>query len=105
VTGPDTITAKLMTGKPLRIVMAIGVVPHGVQPGLAPVKLHGAVEVDPIRDDLAVKLVELRSSVKTKVPKLAGGLKVASQQRRLRHALPAERQGLGFALSLACFFQ
>ena len=35
-TGLDVIAAKLMTGKPLKILEAIKVVPHGVQSGLAP---------------------------------------------------------------------
>jgi hypothetical protein len=78
LTGPDVIAAKLMTDKPLRILKAMQVIPHGVRPGLKSVKLYSRIEVDPLRDDLAVKLVELRSSVKTKHPKLAGGLKVAA---------------------------
>jgi hypothetical protein len=78
ITGPDAIAAKLMTGKPLKILKAIKVVPQGVQAGLRPVKLYGQVEVDPLRDDLAVKLIELRNSVKTRNPKLASGLKVAA---------------------------
>jgi hypothetical protein len=78
ITGPDAIAAKLMTGKPLKILEAIVVTPHGVQPGLKPVKLYNQLEVDPLRDDLAVKLVELRASLKNKNPKLAGGLKVAA---------------------------
>ena len=78
MTGLDVIAAKLITGKPMRILKAIEVVPHGVQPGLLPVKLYGQVEVDPLRDDLAVKLVELRDSLKTKEPHLAAGLKVAA---------------------------
>jgi hypothetical protein len=49
-----------MTGRPLKSLEAIKVVPHGVQPGLVPVKLYSQLEVDPLRDDLAVKLVELR---------------------------------------------
>jgi len=75
VTGPDAIGAKLMTGKPLKILKAIEVIPHGVQSGLASVKLCSQLEVDPLRDDLAVKLVELRN---TRDPKLASGLKVAA---------------------------
>jgi hypothetical protein len=78
VTGLDAVAAKLMTGKPLKILQAIKVIPHGVQSGLAPVKLHGKVEVDPRRDDLAVKLVQLRTSVKARTPELASGLKVAA---------------------------
>jgi hypothetical protein len=78
LSGPDVVAAKLMTGKPIKILKAIKVVPHGVQPGLTPVKLYGQLEVDPLRDDLAVKLVELRTSLKDKHPELAAGLKVAA---------------------------
>ena len=78
ITGPDAIAAKLMTGKPLKILEAMAVTPHGVQSGLKPVKLYDQLDVDPLRDDLAVKLVELRASLKSKNPKLAGGLKVAA---------------------------
>lgn len=46
--------------------------------GLQPVKLYNQLEVDPLRDDLAVKLVELRTSLKEKHPELAAGLKVAA---------------------------
>jgi len=78
MTGLEVIAAKLMAGKPLKILKAIKVVPHGVQPGLVPVKLRGEVKVDPRRDDLAVKLVELRTSMKSKTPELASGIKVAA---------------------------
>ena len=77
-TGLDVIAAKLITGKPLKMLKAVKVVPHGVQPGLVPVKLYSQIEVDPRRDDLAVKLVELRSAIKSRSPELAGGLKVAA---------------------------
>jgi hypothetical protein len=72
------IAAKLMTGKPLNILKASKVIPHGVQPGLESVKLYNQREVNPLRDDLAAKLVELRAALKDKNPKLAGGLKVAA---------------------------
>jgi hypothetical protein len=78
MTEMDVIAAKLMTGKPLKILKAVKVFPHGVQPGLAPVRLHSEVKVDPRRDDLAVRLVELRSATKSKSPELGGGLKVAA---------------------------
>jgi hypothetical protein len=78
MTGLGVIAAKLKTGKPLKVLKAIKVIPHGVQSGLMPVKLNGQIEVDPRRDDLAMKLVELRASLKDKDPKLAGGLKVAA---------------------------
>ncbi len=78
ITGLDAVAAKLVTGKPLKILEAIKVVPHGVQPGLNPVKLYNQIDVDPLRDDLAVRLVELRTSLKEKSPELAAGLKVAA---------------------------
>src|SRR5262249_29825880 len=70
LTGPDAIAAKLITGKPLKILRAVQAIPYGVQPGLKPVKLYNQLEVDPLHDDLAVKLVELRDSLKNKQPKL-----------------------------------
>jgi len=78
ITGLDAIAAKLMTGKPLKILEAIKLVPHGEQPGLKPVKLYDQLEVDPRRDDLAVKLAELRDLMKKRDPTLAGGVKVAA---------------------------
>jgi hypothetical protein len=78
ITGPDAIAAKLMTGKPLKILKAIKAIPQGVQSALAPVKLYSQLEDDPLCDDLAAKLVELRSSLKTRTPELASGLKVAA---------------------------
>jgi hypothetical protein len=78
VTGPDAVAAKLMTGKPIKILDAIKVVPHGVQPGLMPIKLFSQLAVDPHQDNLAAKLIELRHQLKEKNPKLAGGLKVAA---------------------------
>ncbi len=78
MTGPDVIAAKLMTGKPIKVLEAIEVIPRGMQPGLMSVKLYRQLEVDPRRDDLAVKLIELRNSLKTKDPEIASGLKVAA---------------------------
>lgn len=78
MTGSDVIAAKLRTGKPIKILEAVKIVPHGVQPGLVSVKLRSQMKVDPRRDDLAVKLVELRTSLKPEGPELAGGLKVAA---------------------------
>ena len=94
-----------MTGKPLKILEAIKVVPHGVQPGLAPVKLHSQMKVDPRRDDLAVKLVELRSAMKIKNPELAGGLKVAANSAAFGIFCQLDVKSFGFSLSVACFFR
>jgi hypothetical protein len=78
VTGLDVLAAKVTINKPIKILKAIQVVPHGIQPGLKPVKLYDQLEVDPLRDDLAVKLIELRTAMKAKDPELAAGLKVAA---------------------------
>ncbi len=78
VTGLDVVAAKVTTGKPLKILKAILVIPHGVQPGLRPIKLYGQIDVDPVRDDLAVKFIELRTAIRATKPELAAGLKVAA---------------------------
>jgi len=78
ITGADAVAANLMTGKPVKILRAIKVIPHGVQPGLRPIKLFSHLTVDPHKDNLAVKLIELRHQLKEEHPKLAGGIKVAA---------------------------
>ena len=78
ITGPDAVAARLMSGKPLKILEAIAITPHGVQSGLKRVRLLDQLDVDPLQDDLAVKLVAQRASLKSKNPKLAAGLKVAA---------------------------
>jgi hypothetical protein len=78
MTGTDVIAAKLITGTPIKILEAIKVVPHGVQPGLVSVNLRSQMKVNARRHDLAVKLVELRNSVKSESSELARGLKVAT---------------------------
>jgi len=93
-----------MTSKPIRILKAIKLFPRGHQPGLRPVRLLGQLEVDPLRDDLAVKLVELRSSVKATNPKLAAGLKTAAKGAAFGIPLPVKRKGFGFFLALASVF-
>jgi hypothetical protein len=58
--GPDVINSVLQTDKVPRILRAVRVVPHGKQRGLRPVKLRGAVRIDPRRDDLFRKIIEER---------------------------------------------
>ena len=78
ITGPDAVAAKLMTGKPIKILEAISVVPRAVQPGLAPTKLFSQLTVNPLHDNLAVKLIELRHRLKDRHPNRANGSKVAA---------------------------
>lgn len=56
ITGPDAVAAKLITGKAINILKAFAIAPRGVQAGLRPVKLYDQLEIDPLRDDLAMKI-------------------------------------------------
>ena len=61
VAGPDLINSAVQNdGKVPRIERALRLVPHGRQPGLRPVRLRGAVRIDPRRDDLFRKVIEDR---------------------------------------------
>jgi hypothetical protein len=61
VAGPDLINSAIQNhGKIPRIERALRLVPHGKQPGLRPVRLRGAVRIDPRRDDLFRKVIEER---------------------------------------------
>lgn len=57
---PDLVASVLLTGRVPEVLRAIRLVPSGVQRGLRPVRLRGAVEVDPSRDDVFRVLVEER---------------------------------------------
>src|SRR5438128_3882299 len=52
----DLIASKIRTGKALKILKAIRMVPHGKQAGMKKVNLRGSmVEIDPYSDDLFCK--------------------------------------------------
>jgi len=65
VAGPDVVNSVIQTGKVPRIVRAVKLVPHGIQSGLHPVQLRGAVTIDPHRDDLFRKVIEERKRHKS----------------------------------------
>jgi hypothetical protein len=75
VAGPDLINSVIQTGKAPRILRAIRVVPHGKQAGLKPIRLRGAVRIDPRRDDFFRKIVEERRRHKSD-PELYHWLKI-----------------------------
>jgi hypothetical protein len=66
----------LSNGKSPKVVRAFRVVPHGIQPGVRPVMLRGEVAIEPLKDDLARKIVETRARVKKTNHPLANFLKV-----------------------------
>jgi hypothetical protein len=62
--GPDLAASKILTGKAPQIEKAFRIVPHGKQAGLKPVALRGELTIDPVRDDFARKVIEVRHKVK-----------------------------------------
>lgn len=65
---PDVIAAKVLTGKSPEILEAKVFEPGPVQAGLKPIQLFGdpAFKIDPIKDDLFVRLIDLRDKAKSK---------------------------------------
>jgi hypothetical protein len=61
--GPDLVSIVLNGRKP-NVQSAIRVVPHGKQRGLKPIKLRGAIPVDPRREDFFTRVVEYRKQNK-----------------------------------------
>src|SRR5262249_16579653 len=59
----DCVASKLVTEKAPTILRAFRFVPQGRQPGLKPIKLRGSVLVDPYKDDLFKRAIELRNSL------------------------------------------
>ncbi len=56
----DCVASKLLTGRGPRVLKGLRFMPVGRQPGLRPIKLRGALEVDPERDDFFKVIVEER---------------------------------------------
>ena len=65
-TLPDVIASVLQTRKIPKIVDAFRIEAHGILPNLKPVKLRGAVEVDPRNQDFFKVVIEERNRVKTR---------------------------------------
>jgi len=64
----DCVASTLLTGKPPMVLQALCLVPEGVQPGLNPVSLRGAVRVDPTDGDFFRTVIELRKSLPDSLP-------------------------------------
>ncbi len=60
IAGPDLIASKIQTGRAPEVIQAIGVNPHGKQPGMKSLSLRGMVEIDPYKDDLFKQTIEQR---------------------------------------------
>jgi hypothetical protein len=64
VSGPDLIASVLLSGKIPKIQKAICIVPHDKKRGLKPIKLRGAVSIDPRKEDFFTRVIEYRKQNK-----------------------------------------
>ena len=64
VAGPDLIASVLLNGRIPNIQEAVRLLPQGKQPGLRPVKLRGAISVDPRQEDFFTRVIEYRKQNK-----------------------------------------
>ena len=64
VAGPDLVAAVILGGHIPNIQEAVRIVPHGKQRGLKPVKLRGAISVDPQQEDFFTRVIEYRKQNK-----------------------------------------
>ena len=65
VAGPDLIASVLLSdGHIPNVQEAFRIVPHGKQRGLRPIKLRGAISVDPRKEDFFTRVIEYRKQNK-----------------------------------------
>jgi hypothetical protein len=64
IAGPDLIASVLLSGYFPNVREAFRIVPHGKQKGLRPVKLRGAILVDPRKEDFFTRVIEYRKQNK-----------------------------------------
>jgi hypothetical protein len=63
---PDVVASVLLTGRVPQIVDAFRMEPRGTLPGLKPVKLRGAIEVDPTTQDFFKVVIEERKRLSSR---------------------------------------
>jgi hypothetical protein len=97
----DCIASKILTGKTPRVLKAVSFEPGAQQEGLTPIRIAGDsdYEVDPATDDFYRRLIDLRSSIKTKM-KSAG-----PDEREELHALQLALKILANATSYGIFVE
>ena len=95
--GPDLAASKILSGKTPELIRAFRLIPQGQQRGLRPVKLRGAVDVDPRTQDFFRVVVEQRHRLpdgnplceSLKVVANAGSYGIFAQMDR--HELPPKQ--------------
>jgi len=65
VAGPDLVAGVLLSGHIPNVLEAFRVVPQGKQPGLKPIKLRGAISIDPRKEDFFTRVIEYRKQNKS----------------------------------------
>jgi transcriptional regulator with XRE-family HTH domain len=65
----DCVASKILTGKTPKVLKAVSFVPGAQQEGLTPIRISGDSDykVDPATDDFYRRLIDLRSSIKSKM--------------------------------------
>ena len=65
VAGPDLIASLLLSGRIPEVDKAFCIVPNGKQRGLRPVRLRGAILIDPRKEDFFTRVIEYRKQNKS----------------------------------------
>jgi hypothetical protein len=65
IAGPDLIASVILSGYLPNVREAFRVAPHGKQKGLKPVKLRGAIFIDPRKEDFFTRVIEYRKQNKS----------------------------------------
>jgi hypothetical protein len=65
IAGPDLIASVLLSGHIPKVQEALHLIPHRKQRGLWPIKLRGAISVDPRTEDFFTRVIEYRKQNKT----------------------------------------
>jgi hypothetical protein len=64
VAGLDVLAAKILGHRVPNVREAFRIVPHGKQRGLTPVRLRGAISIDPTKEDFFTRVIEYRKQNK-----------------------------------------
>lgn len=106
---PDVIASVLLKGKIPKIIDAFRLEAHGMQDGLKPAKLCGAIEIDPRQQDFFRRVIEERKrlSSQTKIPqsekkKLDKALKVLANATSYGIYAEMNRQESDRAVKVQC---
>jgi hypothetical protein len=98
----DCIASKLLTGKAPTVLRAVRFMPKGVQGGLSSMAIAGnpLYSVDPVRDDLFRRLIDLRAEIRAKGRSRPGAAGVALDSQQLALKILANATSYGIYLEL-----